>query len=197
MVKWRDIASAPKDGSGVIVIDMTADAPEAGVGYWYHAGNVWSCVDPSPNEGADQATIQAITWASPTHWTPLPPSPGTPTPDGTGSGEDGAKIEAYDQMREIALELGYPSILEALEATPKRDEEQAGEEKRLKLDLEAQECLQDSAYKAGVQHGWNLCINDDEDGYQRIANNTEHIAELRRIRADRTTLAAAHKDRGA
>ncbi|EPR09804.1 hypothetical protein M527_06660 [Sphingobium indicum IP26] len=60
--------------------------------------------------------------------------------------------------------------------------------KRLRLDLAAQECLQDSAYKAGVKHGWNLCVADDEDGYQHIANGTEHIAELKRIREARTAL---------
>lgn len=60
--------------------------------------------------------------------------------------------------------------------------------RRLRLAVAAQECLQDSAYKAGVKHGWNLCVADDEDGYQRIANGTEHIAELKRIREARTAL---------
>ncbi len=70
---WQPIETAPKDGRGIIVIDMTAKTPEAGMGYW--AGNVWSCVDPTPGEGIDLATIQAITWVSPTHWMPLPPAP--------------------------------------------------------------------------------------------------------------------------
>jgi len=59
---------------------------------------------------------------------------------------------------------------------------------RLKLALAAQECLQDSAYKAGMKHGWALCVADDEEGYQLIANNTEHVAELKRIRIARTSL---------
>lgn len=75
MSEWQPIETAPRDGSGIIVIDMTAEAPEAGMGYWYQAGNMWSCIDPKPGEGIDQATIQAITWAGPTHWMPLPPPP--------------------------------------------------------------------------------------------------------------------------
>ena len=59
---------------------------------------------------------------------------------------------------------------------------------RLRLDLEAKDCLADSQYKAGVKHGWNLCATDDEAGYQRVMASTEHIAELRRIRAARQAL---------
>lgn len=65
----------------------------------------------------------------------------------------------------------------------------AGEVERLKLDVRAQECLQDSAYKAGVKLGWNLCVNDDEAGYQRVTSGTEHIAELKSIRTERAALA--------
>lgn len=75
LVGWQDIATAPRDGRGVIVIDIAAEKPEPGMGYW--AGNVWSCVDPAPGEGIDLATIQAITWVSPTHWMPLPAAPDT------------------------------------------------------------------------------------------------------------------------
>lgn len=135
----------------------------------------------------------------------LPPAPGTPTPNGTGIGE-GDELSVLQLICEEAAYSCEPCKVDcgpvkaineiheritAALSTPKRDEEQAGEIERLKLDLEAQECLQDSAYKAGVKHGWNLCVNDEEDGYQRIANNTEHIAELRRIRADRAALQSA------
>lgn len=70
---WMPIETAPKDGRGVLMIDMTAQAPAPGMGYW--AGDVWSCVDPSPAECASRETIQAITWLSPTHWMPPPPPP--------------------------------------------------------------------------------------------------------------------------
>ena len=72
---WQPIETAPKTGQGVLVIDMTAETPEAGAGYWYEEGNVWSAVDPAPGEGVDRETIQAITWAAPTHWRPLPDAP--------------------------------------------------------------------------------------------------------------------------
>ena len=70
---WQPIETAPKDGRGIILIDMGAPVPEAGIGYW--AGDLWSCVDPSPEALADRATIQAITWLHPTHWMPLPAPP--------------------------------------------------------------------------------------------------------------------------
>lgn len=70
---WQRIWTAPKDGRGVLMIDMTAPAPEPGMGYW--AGDLWSCVDPSPDEGASIETIQAIFWCSPTHWMPIPAPP--------------------------------------------------------------------------------------------------------------------------
>jgi len=70
---WQPIKTAPKDGTGIIVIDMAAKEPSAGAGYW--ADDVWSCVDPAPGEGIDRATIQAITWGAPTHWQPLPAPP--------------------------------------------------------------------------------------------------------------------------
>lgn len=58
----------------------------------------------------------------------------------------------------------------------------------LKLDVAAQECLQDSAYKAGLAAGWNFAHSDDEAGFQRARSSTEHVAELRRIRAERTAI---------
>lgn len=71
-----------------------------------------------------------------------------------------------------------------------------GEVERLKLDLAAQECLQDSAYKAGVKLGWNLCVSDDEAGYQRVMAGTEHIAELKRVRQQRQALASGQIETG-
>lgn len=52
---------------------------------------------------------------------------------------------------------------------------------RLKLDLEAKDCLMYGQYIAGVKMGWNLCATEDEAGYAKITGNTEHIAELQRI----------------
>jgi hypothetical protein len=42
-----------------------------------------------------------------------------PTPEAPASVD--AKVEAYDQMHEIAKEMGFPSILEALESIPEPD----------------------------------------------------------------------------
>lgn len=62
------------------------------------------------------------------------------------------------------------------------------ENARLKLDVAAQECLQDSAYKAGLAAGWNFAQDDDNDGFQRARSSTEHVAELKRIRSEREAL---------
>lgn len=53
---------------------------------------------------------------------------------------------------------------------------------RLRLEVERAECLQDSAYKAGLKAGWNFAVSNDEAGYQAAMESTEHIAELKRIR---------------
>lgn len=60
---------------------------------------------------------------------------------------------------------------------------------RLRLDVEKEQALQDSAYKAGLKAGWNLCVNDDHEGYAKATESTEHIAELKRIREARAALA--------
>lgn len=60
--------------------------------------------------------------------------------------------------------------------------------KVLELELEAAQCLMDSQYKAGVKLGWNLCAENDEAGYQCVMASTEHIAELKRIQAERAAL---------
>lgn len=53
----------------------------------------------------------------------------------------------------------------------------------LRLELEKSEALQDGAYKAGLAAGWNFAHSDDEAGFQRARSSTEHVAELKRIRA--------------
>lgn len=60
---------------------------------------------------------------------------------------------------------------------------------RLRLDVEAQEALQVSAYHSGLKAGWNFCVSDDDLGYQAAMASTEHIRELRRIRSTRQALA--------
>jgi hypothetical protein len=58
----------------------------------------------------------------------------------------------------------------------------------LKLDVQAQEALQDGAYKAGMKAGWDFAQGGDESGYQRAMSSTEHVAELRRIKIARAAL---------
>ena len=78
----------------------------------------------------------------------------------------------------------YADRIEALEA----------EVKRLRLDVEAQEALQVSAYHAGLRAGWNFGVSDDNAGMQAAMANTDHIKELRRIRDARAALAGDSHD---
>ena len=71
--EWFDISTAPKDGSGVILIDMGAQQPEAGVG-WY-AFDIWTAIDPDGEPVFDEEFYRSMIWLSPTHWQPLPPPP--------------------------------------------------------------------------------------------------------------------------
>jgi hypothetical protein len=71
---------------------------------------------------------------------------------------------------------------------PSDDAQTEGEIARLQLDVAAQEALYDSAYKAGLKAGWNFCASDDEAGFASASASTEHVEELKRIRAARKAL---------
>ena len=73
-------------------------------------------------------------------------------------------------------------------------ETQAREIERLRLDVEAPEALQVSAYHAGLRAGWNFGVSDDNDGMQAAMADTAHIKELRRIREARAALAGDSHD---
>jgi 6-phosphogluconate dehydrogenase (decarboxylating) len=50
-------------------------------------------------------------------------------------------------------------------------------------EIDVRDCLHTSAFQAGVRLGWNFGVAGDEDGFRRAASSTEHVAELKRIRA--------------
>ncbi len=72
-----------------------------------------------------------------------------------------------------------------------RIEALTAEVERLRLDVEAQEALQVSAYHAGLKAGWNFCVDDNHEGQQAAMASTDHIKELRRIREARAALKGA------
>jgi hypothetical protein len=72
-MSWQPIESAPKDGSGVIVICMGAEKPEAGQG-WFIGGK-WTTIDPGVEAEFGEDFYHASTWVNPTHWMPLPEPP--------------------------------------------------------------------------------------------------------------------------
>lgn len=85
----------------------------------------------------------------------------------------------------VAAVNELPGLLYRLQAL-------SAEVERLRLDLEAAECLQVSQYRSGMKLGWNLCVNDDEEGFAKAMGSTEYIAELRRINDARQALKGAN-----
>lgn len=73
MSDWQDISTAPRDGTGIIVVDMTAEKPEPGFAAWVF--DCWSCIDPEMAREEDAELFRSMQWVSPTHWQPLPELP--------------------------------------------------------------------------------------------------------------------------
>lgn len=104
--------------------------------------------------------------------------------------------EIDDLHKQIsALQKEVDEQCRLLGAGSEREASQLGEITRLrrqvewlKVDVETQEALQVSAYKAGVSLGWNLGVSDDNEGLRRALDGTEHVAKLRQIREARTKL---------
>lgn len=80
------ITTAPRDGTEIQLIDITADTPRWGVGYWmeeyqaFFAGYVEEyeslCADIDRGD-ADPDDLECSFWPEPTHWAPLLPVPTT------------------------------------------------------------------------------------------------------------------------
>lgn len=76
MSKWRKIETAPKDGTAVLVIDMSADEPFADLVHWSdypdEAGPQWY-VGRGLADDIEQSPM--IWYSTPTHWMPIPEPP--------------------------------------------------------------------------------------------------------------------------
>lgn len=79
--EWREIESAPRDGTEVLVTGQRTDGRQAGT--WLRAVAVWDQVDQAWwAKGAPTHITQARAMRTkPTHWRPLPAPPVTP-PEG-------------------------------------------------------------------------------------------------------------------
>ncbi len=58
----------------------------------------------------------------------------------------------------------------------------------LRLQLDQKDALYDSGFQAGVKLGWNFGVSGDEAGFQAATASTDHVAELKRIRAALATV---------
>ena len=70
-MEWRDIETAPKDGTRVLLWlpDVDRGLPGVEAAQWW--GDCW-WTNGGPNAGADMAE-----WSNATHWMPLPAPPGS------------------------------------------------------------------------------------------------------------------------
>lgn len=66
---WRPIESAPKDGTAVLISDVSAEAFEPAVSRFRQ--EKWETSD------WDEASFVPARWMSPTHWMPMPSPPET------------------------------------------------------------------------------------------------------------------------
>lgn len=70
---WRDIESAPRDGSEILVFEATPTGPFMRVGYWEEHGED---IDTGrPSSGWSEADDGYVGFINPTHWMPLPAPP--------------------------------------------------------------------------------------------------------------------------
>lgn len=73
-MRWQPIETAPKDGTYILIIDLTAETPEADKVHW--AENVWRCGDELDWKENPQACREVVgVYRTPTHWMPLPIAP--------------------------------------------------------------------------------------------------------------------------
>lgn len=76
---WLPIETAPKDGTNILIIDMTAEAPEAALAhfseYWWGCKNFERSEFEEENIGCGTSVLEFVGYYDPTHWMPLPPPP--------------------------------------------------------------------------------------------------------------------------
>ncbi len=76
-MEWRDIESAPKDGTDVLVMYMYIDTQVVHNAFYASDGDGWDTGDVGwwSYEHSEVSRIKLDGWMSPTHWMPLPEPP--------------------------------------------------------------------------------------------------------------------------
>ena len=70
---WQDIATAPRDGS--IILLIAPSESWTGAAYWHAPGKVWICFRRNTDGYPDGHTFMWAFNAALTHWMPLPEPP--------------------------------------------------------------------------------------------------------------------------
>jgi len=76
-VEWRDIATAPKDGTDVLVMYMHIETQCVFNAFYASTEEGWEKEKEGwwSYEHSEVSRIKLEGWMTPTHWLPLPPPP--------------------------------------------------------------------------------------------------------------------------
>lgn len=77
MSEWKPIETAPKDGTNILVIDVSAEAPEADIAHYYDGW--WVGCPSDTRDGLERAGCDVFgtvgVYTNATHWQHLPEPP--------------------------------------------------------------------------------------------------------------------------
>jgi len=73
--EWMPIESAPRDGTDILVCDLTAFEPKADLAHWRRKWVGCSCDVANYCEAATISLDKIVGFYKPTHWMPLPEPP--------------------------------------------------------------------------------------------------------------------------
>lgn len=72
--QWRDISSAPKDGTPIQVVGFSESANIPVTVFWSKQHEAW-CLDDGENCYVSDVNLNPFMAYEPTHWQPLPAAP--------------------------------------------------------------------------------------------------------------------------
>jgi hypothetical protein len=86
---WMDIATAPKDGSSILVMYVHIETQVVHAAFWMSEEDNWDGENPPGWWSYDHSEVSRILldeWRTPTHWMPLPAAPTAESRKGESNG---------------------------------------------------------------------------------------------------------------
>lgn len=72
MSEWQPIETAPRDGTDVLIVDISATKPTASIAHFW-SDDCWICCHAESYSEAIYGEIEVM--GDPSHWMPLPTPP--------------------------------------------------------------------------------------------------------------------------